>query len=422
MRTLNRPMFRYGGPIKEGVMHGIREPAAHGGSMGEPQGKNLVGDSIYPKTDGRAHHAIFGGLGVIAGLTAAARAAMRFGPSVYRGVKAGKYVPGWLKPTGQFRNVGDTLSKSGKKYSDSMGGLGAPLRFKEWATSPYRLGMAIKENPGTALTLGSLTGSGVKMLWPDGTPKTKEEIIATRKQKRGVSGAPGGGDPNMTYTAPPPPPTAAEIEAAEAENRIKQMKKYKEIMDIKGIKKDAVYKSLVDVSKQIQEGGSLKEQLKSGSLISNLTSAASKRFDKVSDTETALRSLVAKGEIENELNKETKALDKEYKQSAININKKKLAGSTLGEELSAYRTKNTKSASGATLKGFIEDKGGEVIAVADTVQVDKHIKGGGDAVSFMESIVVSNLENNKEVTPGIYVVKDTIIQIDENGKVTKVRP
>ena len=26
MRTLNRPMFRMGGPIKEGVMHGIREP------------------------------------------------------------------------------------------------------------------------------------------------------------------------------------------------------------------------------------------------------------------------------------------------------------------------------------------------------------------------------------------------------------
>ena len=26
MRTLNRPMFRYGGPIKEGVMSGIKEP------------------------------------------------------------------------------------------------------------------------------------------------------------------------------------------------------------------------------------------------------------------------------------------------------------------------------------------------------------------------------------------------------------
>ena len=26
MRPLNRPMFRYGGPIKEGVMNGIKEP------------------------------------------------------------------------------------------------------------------------------------------------------------------------------------------------------------------------------------------------------------------------------------------------------------------------------------------------------------------------------------------------------------
>ena len=26
MRTLSRPMFNMGGPIKEGIMHGIREP------------------------------------------------------------------------------------------------------------------------------------------------------------------------------------------------------------------------------------------------------------------------------------------------------------------------------------------------------------------------------------------------------------
>ena len=33
MRTLNRPMFRYGGPIKEGVMNGIREPKQNGGTI-----------------------------------------------------------------------------------------------------------------------------------------------------------------------------------------------------------------------------------------------------------------------------------------------------------------------------------------------------------------------------------------------------
>ena len=40
MRTLNRPMFRYGGPIKEGVMSGIREPKKDGGML-------LVGE--HPK-------------------------------------------------------------------------------------------------------------------------------------------------------------------------------------------------------------------------------------------------------------------------------------------------------------------------------------------------------------------------------------
>ena len=35
MRTLNRPMFNMGGPIKEGIMHGIREPYK-GGQLVRP--------------------------------------------------------------------------------------------------------------------------------------------------------------------------------------------------------------------------------------------------------------------------------------------------------------------------------------------------------------------------------------------------
>ena len=34
MRTLNRPMFNMGGPIKQGIMHGIREPYNSGGRIG----------------------------------------------------------------------------------------------------------------------------------------------------------------------------------------------------------------------------------------------------------------------------------------------------------------------------------------------------------------------------------------------------
>ena len=34
MRPLNRPMFKMGGAIKEGIMDGIREPKADGGNIG----------------------------------------------------------------------------------------------------------------------------------------------------------------------------------------------------------------------------------------------------------------------------------------------------------------------------------------------------------------------------------------------------
>ncbi len=78
-----------------------------------------------------------------------------------------------------------------------------------------------------------------------------------------------------------------EAERIELENKARRekMENYRKIMDIKGMSKNAAYKSLVDASKIIQEGGNLKEQLKDGSLITKITAAASKRFDKVSDRE-----------------------------------------------------------------------------------------------------------------------------------------
>ena len=47
MRPLHRPMFRYGGPIKEGVMSGIREPHAGGGTIA---GGNQIGIRMGNRT------------------------------------------------------------------------------------------------------------------------------------------------------------------------------------------------------------------------------------------------------------------------------------------------------------------------------------------------------------------------------------
>jgi hypothetical protein len=49
MKPLNRPMFKMGGPVKEGIMDGIREPKADGGTIGggaivgEDRGKGRTG-------------------------------------------------------------------------------------------------------------------------------------------------------------------------------------------------------------------------------------------------------------------------------------------------------------------------------------------------------------------------------------------
>ena len=47
MRILNRPMFRYGGPIKEGVMSGMRSNHANGGTIA---GGNQIGMPMGNRT------------------------------------------------------------------------------------------------------------------------------------------------------------------------------------------------------------------------------------------------------------------------------------------------------------------------------------------------------------------------------------
>jgi len=435
MRTLNRPMFRYGGPIKEGVMNGIREPKRNGGSMANNQGPRraaLVGNPIFPRdAEGRSKHLIQFALPALA--TAGRFAIRPFARYLstkvpasmgvkFAGKKGAKKVIRTGKDSKEMvdynRYEATPLGKYFKNSPEAglITGAGGKITKGIYGTGKY-----LAKSP---LTVASAAGFGGKKLYDalNAEPDKKDPAGVTEinKLKRSI-GMPenltlGGG---QNYEGDPPKElTEAEKSKIESDNRIKQMDKYREIMDIKGMSKDAAYKSLIDAGKIIQEGGNLKEQLKSGKLIQNLTQAASKRFDKVGDTEAALRSLIVKGEIDKEMNKDTKALDKEYKQGVIAMNKKKLAGANLSEELSAYRTKNNKNASGKTLAGFVMDKGGEIVSIADSVEVDKHIKGGGDSVSFMELIVAKNIEAGKEIIPGMYVVKDSLITINPDGSVT----
>ena len=441
MKTLNRPMFRYGGPIKEGVMNGIREPKRNGGSMmGNDEGPRraaLVGNPIYPQVDGRTNHIVPAVIGaglampfIGAGIRAAARP---FGQFVMRQVpkliKSGKNkgqplldkkgiqqfyksstknpaVQGFdTNPVGGFFARDPVVSTGGKVIS----GLLSPT------TGGYIQKAARFVVSPTGIATGLIYSNG-KFFNKKGEEAPPPPEGSTLGGKVGTSGAPGGGDPDMKYNAPPKELSPEEIKAAEAKARMEKMESYKEIMDIKGMNKDAAYKSLIDASQIIQKGGNLKEQLKDGSLIANITQAASKRFDKVGDTEAALRSLIAKGEITKEMNKDENALAKLLKQKQIEIADKSLAGKSMAEIISTRMEKGDMF-QGTELASLLRVKKG----IDAKVLPSSGMEQGQDPLDFIVSQVAA--VNADETTPdypeGVYVIKDRIIQVID-GQVVPV--
>ena len=445
MKTLNRPMFRYGGPIKEGIMDGIREPKRNGGSMANNQGPRraaLVGNPIYPNVDGRTNHVVPAVIGaglampfIGAGIRAAARPfgqfVMRQVPKLiktgknkgqplldkkgvqqfYKSSKKNPAVQGFdTNPVGGFFARDPVVSTGGKVIS----GLLSPT------TGGYVAKAARFVVSPTGIATGLIYSNG-KYFNKDGKEVKKPKGNITLGGKVGTSGAPGGGDPDMTYTAPEKELTEAEQAKIESDNRMKQMDRYREIMDIKGMSKDAAYKSLIDAGKIIQEGGNLKEQLKSGKLISNITQAASKRFDKVNDTEAALRSLVVKGEIENELNKGDKELKRKQLRTAIAVSEKALKGDSFEKVVADYTIKNGQP-QGSTLTGLARVKGIPIVETIDTKILDASIKNNEivtDEITFIQNEVQKGIQENDPLPPGNYVIKGSIITVDEEGNVSR---
>jgi len=424
MKTLNRPMFRYGGPIKEGVMNGIREPKKDGGSMTQ---------RVQPSNDGsRPGYAgpLLAAPAIGAAAMAAGRAGLRYIP---RMIKAGKNLFGKTTPASVTKGAKFNAREAAKEFGKGSGrARGVTMNESTFAPNYFGRDPIIKSVGAIGKGIFSPTSKGVVAkaarfatapssvvagvayyMWPDGKERTAPPNKVD-KDRRGTSDAPGGGDPGM-YSTPkgeqPEALTAEEVKAAENKARREQMDSYREIMDIKGMSRDAAYKSLIDASKIIQEGGNLKKQLKDGSLIQKVTAAASKRFDKVTDTENALRSLVAKGEIDNTLNKADKDLKRRALEGTIAINDKKLKGNTTAEIVQA-RILKEEYPTGTELAALIRINNPELDA---KVLPSGGMEQGQDALEYITQSVAA--VNNDETTPdypeGVYIIKDRIIQVVE---------
>ena len=428
MKPLNRPMFRYGGPIKEGVMSGIREPKKNGG-LSKQFNTGLVGDERYPKTDGREHH-----VGFLAPLAFGALrfAARPFGQFVAKQVaKKGVTGGGGIIRSGLGRsrvmNPGESLTTTKQKFNpNALGSYFAKSPeaglVKGLISGSGRIAGPFKKvavgGAKSPLTVGGLLYMGGSYFYPDGTPAAEEDI---KKAVASEGGPPGGGETRFgnqkaVYDAPK---KGGGVELSAEELRKKNVERYRDIMDIKGMNKDAAYNSLIAASQAINESGDFKGDIKSGKLINQIIQATSKQFDKPKATKDAIDTLILKGEIEKDINaSDPKSIaDLAYKEAATKKLNKELKGNTTAEIIQARMLKD-EMPTGSNLAGLISINNPELnIKVLPTKDL-----GNADPIDYMTKIVTT--VNADETTPdypaGVYVLKDKVIQITEEGSVIPV--
>jgi hypothetical protein len=420
MKTLNRPMFRYGGPIKEGIMNGMKEK----------QAINTVGSPLAPKDEtGRGGYAI-------PLLYGAGMAALRFLPAAYRGFRAARAYTPLSQNLGVGKRLLDIITP--KK------GLSAPMA-PTGAGAGFRVGSLLRSNPLSlglpAASLGVEAGTkaikGIAQATPDLLKSYANTIIpfadpftvgekppTTEGEKTGLK----RGDKNknvgdITGTTKPGEAGGATVKTdAEkqqiTEDRIQATKdRYYKLMGIDKMNKEATYDSLIDASKIIQaEGGDLKGAIKSGSLQSQLISAISKNLDKSSDLKKKIDAAVLQAEIQKDVNK-TKMSDFD-KQLAIlgpeGYRKKALGETSVADMVAATKAKGT-LVNSDIVSSFIESKGGKVTDTFDDTKFQKWEKNntGKDEIDYIT-------ENFSTIDPGVYVVNGRAVQIGvgEDGKKT----
>ena len=416
MKTLNRPMFRYGGPIKEGVMNGIREPKKNGGML-------LVGQ--HPKkfkdASGREQH--------FAPLIAAGSAAMRFLPAAYRGFKAARA----YKPFSQNLGIAGRL----KDIFKPSAGLGAPMA-ETGAGAGFRTGSFLRSNPLTSLPLaglaiegGAKAVKGLAGMTPGALKSYANTVIpfadpfTIDKEKVDID---INKDPNLGKTTKELGKTKGTgtdaegdpiVQLTDKEKRAQQIQKYRDIVDIKGMNKGAAYDSLIAASQAISGEGDFKGSLKDGSLINKIIQSTSKAFDKPAKTKDAIDTLILKAEIEKDINKDKNRLDTEYKKSMIDINKKKLEGSNFAENKAVIKKAGGSGQSGIDDAAALNNDNfrGNIVVKTD---LDKVIKGQKEkGILDQKEIVVSytnTLIEGKELPDGDYTVGDYLVTI-QDGKV-----
>ena len=425
MKPLNRPMFKYGGPIKEGIMSGMKDNT----------GTGLVGDKRYPKTDGRSHHVAvlpFIGMGINAlrAIPAGMRAARFFGAT-----------PGKL---GFFGRAKDLLTpkaalglrKGGEKFPNLSE---FAAKAEPGAGAGFRIGSFIKQNPilsGSARSLaydagrigGPAAGEGLKAVANFLVPGTRFDPFKDKKEevptgegtglKRGDKSK-NVGDTSVTGTTKPGEAGGTTVKSDAEKQQINEARinetkqKYYKLMGIDKMNKDAVYDSLIDASKIVsEEGADLKGSIRSGNLQNRIIQAISGQLDKSAALKRQIDAAVLKGEIEKDIKQSdpSSAVDLAYKRAATKKIEKDLKGPSAADIMAKAEIDGKNIVTSNTLRSVLTGLGQDVDY---TFPDDKYAKWeknnqGKDEIDYLT-------ENYGSLDDGLYVVNKKAVIVKDGS-------
>jgi len=450
MRSLRRPMFRYGGNVKaKGVMHGMKNMQDGGpatmadatgyanGGITEPQAINTVGSPLAPRDNsGRQKYAIPLLAGIPAAMTAlrGAGLAARAGRGIknfYQGFKGARtFSPGNLGFKGRLKDLtfgqGRFRQPATPKGYDAgfrKGQAPAPLSFKEIISNPTTLGRAAREYPLTALgslTLPNMAINAVPGLFGAAKGAGKMFIDAVIpgeqfKEKPPVlkKAAPGERTSLLKTDSAPKALTTAEKEDKDKE----RLSKIYKLLGVDRSQRNAASKALVDVSRYIDEGGKDTVSKKNiGSTINKAISSFDKRLDKSDQLKEAAGVMMAKSYLDGG----DKALDRRLKEATINRYEKE-ANPSISNLKAIYKKSGISDPSGTAAKEkFGSGYGGALMSTKDFNKQLKAFEGQQleeNTILEIATNAVKNLEiaskEGKKVPNGYYKVGENIVLITD---------
>jgi len=406
MRTLSRPMFNMGGPIKQGIMDGIREPYAGGGRAA------LVGNPVYPQTGGREHHFAAKVIQV-----AAPRIIPRVMPHLRRGWGALKNIFGKTKPATTRQKYHGYMEYGKPIYRpEKVPGGFVPKPWLErdpiwkggkWVkgalTGPTAKGIGQKIVRGAATPTGALTAAGLTYgLWPD---KIKEptDLIEDNVVRKG--------DKDYgPYTKGAPTITASAREEKAKADKEKRINALLDTMGYDKSRKDAAYNALIDAGRMVSERGTLEAKNIGRELIDPIVAATSARFDKPQQIREAVGLMKVKADIAEQMEDPQV---KELRTKQLAIADKTLAGANFKEVITNKIIKGEEP-TGSTLASILRATEGIDAKVIDSAKKPQ----GKDALDWVTEIVKKSHEEGTPHPAGTFVVSNRVLIIDEQGNVT----